>query len=290
MKMKFKIILYSVLGLLLIEYNCYSQKKDFKIFDAIMINDKPDLTKKGMSYINMIYQEEILDINLNIPNKGVVSEPKFKKLYSKINPKYPICLNIESWSLSDEYIDLSIPKYISVLNKFKKKYMHSKIAYAGIVPNGEFDFSKVKDFKKEKADWRSSWNKLGVTLKVVAKKQDFICPVAYATSSDREVWLAHLKEVVKKSKEIAPLKKVYVFLWPQYFNRNEDYNETFLYSDFWQFQLESVYEYSDGVILWMPPYNVRMMGRIDLKWNEGDGWWIKTQEFIKSKRITGNVK
>lgn len=289
MKTNFKIVLCSFLVLLVTGYNSYSQKKDFKVFDGIMIYDKPNLTKSGLSIINMIYQEEILDINLNIPNKGVVSESKFKKLHSKINPKYPICLNIESWSLSDKYIDLSIPKYVNALKKFKKKYSGSKVAYAGIVPNGEFDFSKVNDFKNNNASWRYGWNDLVLKLKKVANNQDFICPVAYATSSDREAWLAHLKEVVKKSKEVEPSKKVYVFLWPQYFNRSADYNETFLPSDFWKFQLESAYELCDGVVLWMPPYNVRKTGRIELNWNDGDGWWIRTQDFIKSKKIKNNL-
>lgn len=35
-------------------------KKDFKIFDGMMIKDKPDLTKYGLSRINIIYEDSLL--------------------------------------------------------------------------------------------------------------------------------------------------------------------------------------------------------------------------------------
>lgn len=267
-----------------------AQKKDFRVFDAIMIPDKPDLTKSGLSFINMIYQETVVNVNLNKPDEMQLSYGKIRAIKKNVQPKYPICLDIESWTINQDFHKISIPKYVNALNVFHKEFPKSEIGYFGIFPHDSYELYKVnsKTMKDNSRDWKGNWLDLNQKLIPIAKKSDFITLVGYTPNDNKEEWLFALTESLKQARKLAPNKKIFVFLWPQYFNRNESYNEDFFHSSFWYYQLQKCYELTDGIILWMPPYNIRNKKRIELSWNEGDGWWIRTKEFIKTYKITSN--
>ncbi|WP_286777297.1 hypothetical protein [Sphingobacterium sp. UBA2074] len=267
-----------------------AQKKDFRVYDAIMVNNKPDLSKFGMSYINMVYQESVVDVNLNMPNDMKLSLTKIEAIRKKIINKYPICLDIESWEINSDFYKISIPKYINTLDVFHKAFPNSQIAFFGVFPHDPYDLYKIisPKMKDKSKDWMAYWLNLNKKLQSIARKSDYITLVAYTPNDNREEWLFVLKQSVAQAKKLAPNKKLYVFLWPQYFNRAESYNEDYFHSDFWFYQLQKCYELADGIILWMPPYNNRKGGRIDLSWNDGDGWWIRTKEFINEHGILSN--
>lgn len=286
---KFNLFLLTALFLCMFS-DLKAQRRDFKIFDAIMIPDKPDLTKAGLSFINMIYQETVVNVNLNKPDEMQLSHEKIRFIKKGIQPEYPICLDIESWTLNQEFYKISVPKYVNALNIFHKEFPKSEIGYFGIFPHDSYDLYKINSttMKDDSRDWKSGWLSMNQKLIPIAKKSDFITVVAYTLNDNKEEWLYALKESVNQARKLAPNKNIYIFLWPQYFNRNENYNEDFFHSSFWYYQLEKCYELADGIILWMPPYNIRNKMRTELSWNEEDGWWIRTKEFIKTNQIQSN--
>ena len=52
-----------LLFFLLIPSNIYSQKKDFKVFNALLFKNTPDLSEYGFSKINMIYEDGVITTN-----------------------------------------------------------------------------------------------------------------------------------------------------------------------------------------------------------------------------------
>ena len=61
--MKINNTLVIVFLVLLLPFNLYPQKKDFKVFNALLFKDTPDLTEYGFSKINMIYEDGVITTN-----------------------------------------------------------------------------------------------------------------------------------------------------------------------------------------------------------------------------------
>ena len=56
-----------------------------------------------------------------------------------------------------------------------------------------------------------------------------------------------------------------------------EYKGNYIDGDYWKLQLETVYKYADGVIIWSPKSH-----NIAKEWDENESWWIETKLFINS--------
>lgn len=65
------------------------------------------------------------------------------------------------------------------------------------------------------------------------------------------------------------------FLWPLYHNSNELNGEALIEQDFFNSQLELVYELADGVIVWNGPYD---------HWTRPMSWFVETKQTIERLR------
>src|SRR5690554_1721731 len=61
--MKINNTLVIVFLVLLLPFNLYPKKKDFKVFNALLFKDTPSLTEYGFSEINLIYEDGVISTN-----------------------------------------------------------------------------------------------------------------------------------------------------------------------------------------------------------------------------------
>lgn len=80
-------------------------KKDFKVFNALLFKNTPDLTDKGFSKINLIYEIALTTTNTKGPKQSnwPIDNDKVKKEGEKsnLNPLIPTCLDVEHWNIWD---------------------------------------------------------------------------------------------------------------------------------------------------------------------------------------------
>ena len=100
MKKKIFIVLFISLfsiGLMFSQEN----KKEFKVFNALLFKNTPDLSKYGFSKINLIYEDGVISTNYRVDIKD--SSRRFVDLAkiisqsnsSKNNNNIPTCLDVE---------------------------------------------------------------------------------------------------------------------------------------------------------------------------------------------------
>jgi len=101
--MKINNTLVIVFLVLLLPFNLYPQKKDFKVFNALLFKDTPSLTEYGFSEINLIYEDGVISTNYK-KKKGDFSWRfvDFNKIAKEANKskkieKVPTVLDVEYW-------------------------------------------------------------------------------------------------------------------------------------------------------------------------------------------------
>jgi hypothetical protein len=101
--MKINNTLVIVFLVLLLPFNLYPQKKDFKVFNALLFKDTPSLTEYGFSEINLIYEDGVISTNYK-KKKGDFSWRfvDFNKIAKEANKSkelmyVPTVLDVEYW-------------------------------------------------------------------------------------------------------------------------------------------------------------------------------------------------
>lgn len=279
----------------------YGQKKSgFKVFDGIMIEDKPhDLHKEGFSKINIIYEDSILVYHPNSKNTNhkIISENKYRKLKNQIDPKYPICIDIEGWTLYPDYLKLNVPKFISLGKRLRNDYSSSEIGFYGVLPFADFHlYSQYAQYKNKDGsswlnphnkNWLREWNFINNNLKSIARNDDIAFPSNYTRFKDMNLWRKITDLQLAKIKELNPNLKIYVFMWPQYYAKGSNVYGDDMEVEFWEYQLNYLYGKCDGIVLWMPPFHWKT--RKKLSWDNKSPWYLATKKFIKEKGISNNI-
>lgn len=282
---------YYIIFLCLIASKFHAQKKDFKVYDAIMFANKPDLYKEGLSKINMIYEDSILSYNAKFPkvaNERLLDYAKLKRTFGRVDVKYPICLDIESWNLNRKSLQKSVPKYVKILQNFNKNFPKSDIGLYGVLPYADLNLYMDKaPFNKNKSqNWNLNWNIINNNLGAISKNSTVAYPSCYTRSKDKNLWLSAFLAQINQIKKINPSIKINAFLWPQYYAPGSDYNDQEIDKDFWNFQLETAYKYCDAIVIWASPFKTKNR-EINI-WNSKSDWWLATKNFIENKNIKSN--
>ena len=285
-KIKFYIFLFCF-----VTFKLVAQKKDFRVYDAMMFVDKPILYDIGLSKINLIYEDSLLSYNPKFPkiaNERILNEKKLKRTFALIEEKYPICLDIESWTLDRGNMKKSIPKYVNVLKRFNTKYAKSNIGLYGVIPYADLNLymNKVTYLKDNSRNWMQDWVFINNNIGTLAKNGSVFFPSCYTRFKDKKLWLSIFLAQIEQIKKIDPNQKIYAFIWPQYYSPGMWYNEQLVEKNFWEFQLETAYRYCDGVVIWSPPF--KSIDRKPNYWIINADWWLVTKEFIIRKNIKSN--
>ena len=256
------------LGLLLIFAAQTGYAREFPVFDALLYQSKPDLTKQGLARLKVVYDGELW-------NKGESHERpnahKINLVVSKLNPSVLTCLDIEEWPTfgTPEEVDSGIARYNAVVALVREEQPSLKFGYYGIVPHN--DYWRATKPREDKG--HREWVRENSRLKEIARGVDVIFPSLYPFYPDPKGWEKYAIENLKEARTYG--KPVYAFIWPEYHDSNRIYKGQQIPPDFWRLQLETCYKYADGIVIW---------GGWQKRWDENAAWWIETKKFLQRKR------
>jgi len=273
-----KVFLISVF--ILFSSQLVAKNNSFEIYDGTQYKNRPNMEQYGIKDITILYGSRFWDKGKS--REDIPSNKRLKKLARKYDGKTEmIVLDIEHWKVQGHplrpwIIDKSIKKYTETIKIFKSHTMQSKVGYFG----GPFPIS---NYRASIADKNSSlyktWIQDNDKLSKLANHVDAVFPSVYTYNENIAEWE---KSFLRKVENIKRFHngKVYVFLWPQYFDNApapEHLRLKFMPANFWKHQLEFANKHVDGVVIW---------GGWDFKkwqpmvWDDNSDWWIETKKVV----------
>lgn len=249
----------------------------FKVFDATLYTNKPDMTKYGILPLPDVARfwkkGESKD---NLPSEYRIKKLARRNLFAS---KYAF-INIEHWPLRGEVQDvyMNISKYKTAIKWVKEAVPNTKIGLYSMFPTRDY-WRAIKDPFSTKY---KAWQRENDLLTVLAHSDvDIIYPSLYTFYPDQLGWVKYAKANISEARRYGTGKPVYVFLWPQYHDSNRLLRLKYLEEDYWRLQLETAYKYADGLVIW---------GGSKEDWNDEYSWWQVTKEFIKEVGIDEESK
>lgn len=284
------LIFFILVSLFIDSFGQIKKRKEFKIYDALLFKNKPNLSVHGLSDIIMIYDDSILDKHSRHPtnlNARVFNKGRLDRFLDKYKPakKVPICFDIESWWLMPPYLQASIKKYVEVLSYFKKRNKNNPVGLYGVLPYADAYINEHLRGNKNK-NWLSEWELINNSLEEIVEHSDISFPSCYTRTKDINIWKKSVDMQIEKIKKYGKKIPIYAFIWPQYYAAGFSYNNDFIDSTMWREQLEYLYKKCDGIVIWGPPFNLAT--RAPINWDDKAGWWLETKIFIEKYNIRSN--
>jgi hypothetical protein len=250
-----------------------SVSRPFIVFDGTLYKDKPSLEAYHVRPITVLYEARLFVANqlpAAMPPETIVRSLAYEL---RSSPE-PVVLDIERWPLKGDglAVQSTVGKFLSVLSWVKGE--------APSVPFGIYGTVPVPDYWRAIRDPASaefqSWQQDNDRLEGVSDRVDALFPSIYTFYTDRQGWVNYAIAQIAEAKRKAKGKPVYAFLWPQYHESNRVLGLRPLDPDYWELQLNTVYQHADGVVIWG--------GWGDSgpeSWNEEAPWWQVTKRFMR---------
>jgi Hyaluronidase len=251
----------------------------FVVFDGTLYKDKPSLDAYRIRPITLLYESRLF-----VPNQLPASMPPetiVRTLASELHGSpEPVVLDIERWLLKGDgpAVQSTVDKFVSVLSWVKDEAPGVPFGVYGTVPIPDY-WRAIRDPASE--EFRS-WQRDNDRLERISDRVDALFPSIYTFYPDRQNWVTYAIAQIAEAKRKAKGKPVYAFLCPQYHESNRLLGLHPLDPDYWELQLNTVYQHADGVVIWGG------WGTNGPEpWNEEAPWWQRTKRFMN--RINTSV-
>lgn len=264
--MKKFIHIFVIILLFINPYRLLSQeKKDFKVFNALLFKNTPDLRDYGFSPFNLIYEDGLITTNSKFKKGDFnwryidLNKVRTESKKSRRNQDIPTCLDVEYWggrlysnSTKKEAEDI----FVNLINLYRVKDRTSLVSV--------FHY--------------------GALSERIYNASNVVYPAFYTHSTDKKEWMNMVQywiDIIKRRNKKIP---VYAFIWPQYNPIPEKHNlgYTFIDKKFWRLQLETLYSLCDGIVIWS--HHIDEDGK-EIVFDENMPWFKETLDFIKEHSI-----
>ncbi|MBS0158344.1 MAG: hypothetical protein JSS26_07120 [Nitrospira sp.] len=255
-------------------------EKTFKVFDATLYANKPDLSVYGLAPITVVYPDSFgrdwyRQNNQELPRKAAV-----QAVASSVQAKgNPVVLDVEHWRVWGEkrIIQENLKKYITLLEWMKDVAPILTFGYYGVPPLRNYGAAQSGLITGEYKGWM--WG--NDQLKPLADAVDALYPSLYTFYEDRAGWRKFATAQIAEARRYTAEKPVYVFLWPQYHEINKALAGTYLPEDYWRLELQTARELADGIVIWGGWGN----NHRPAIWDENAPWWRVTREFLADNAL-----
>ena len=250
-----------------------SVPQSFVVFDATLYKDKPSLESYHVRPITVLYEAQLFVAN-QLPS-AMPPETIVRSLAHDLRgSSEPVVLDIERWPLTGDglAVQSTVEKFVSVLSWVKGEAPGVLFGIYGTVPVQDY-WRAIRD--PASAEFQS-WQQDNDRLEGISDRVDALFPSIYTFYPDKQGWVTYAIAQIAEAKRKAKGKPVYAFLWPQYHESNRVLGLRPLDPDYWELQLNTVYQHADGVVIWG--------GWGDHgpeSWNEEAPWWQVTKRFLR---------
>ena len=260
-------------------------QRPFIVFDATLYKDKPSFSDYPvLRPITVLYEWPLFLTGQS--STGMPSEQKVRSVVKELGAgSEPVVLDIERWPLKGDAqaVKTSVSKLLTVLSWIKDEMPHAKIGTYGTVPLPDYWRAIRGQTNAEFQVWQQDNDRLDELL----PHMDALYPSIYTFYSDRQGWVTYAIAQIGEARRKAKGKPVYAFLWPQYHESNHLIGLKPIEPDYWELQLNTVFQYADGVVIWGG------WGKHEPEsWNENAPWWQVTKRFMNRvdiDRVAPNV-
>ena len=247
--------------------------RPFVVFDATLYKDKPSLAYYHVRSLTILYESRLFVANQ--PHPAVPPEVVVRSLAYELRASPdPVVLDIERWPLKGDGIAVqsTAAKFISVLSWVKAEAPGVSFGVYGTVPVPDY-WRAIRDPASTEFQ---SWQQDNDRLEGISNRVDVLFPSIYTFYPDRQGWVTYAIAQISEARRKANGKPVYAFLWPRYHESNLLLGNRPLDADYWELELNTVYQHADGVVIWG--------GWGDNgpeSWNEEALWWQVTKRFMQ---------
>ena len=248
-------------------------KKKFVVVQSMHYKGGVDVSKFGVEKNPIIYESSLL---LSTTSDEIITGISFEKLVAGLEKgPLPTVIDIERWSIYTENEVERIKNrdnFLDVLKRLRFARPDLAFGYYGVIPERTYWPLIDKNKKSDKEIWENFNARARIDF---SSYVDAIYPSLYTFYEDQKGWRNYAVETLKAAQKFG--KPVYCYLWPQYHSSNKKLNEMYLSVDYWQIQLETCYQYSDGIVIW----NYEP----DKIWDSNADWWQQTLKFLKYNNL-----
>ena len=232
----------------------------FKVFNALLYKNMPDLTEHGIANIKLVYSSAIWPKGAN--TELLPAEAHVRALAQTMPDDQIVVLDIEHWDLTDQHVDWMI----QILEWFREEKPGIKIGYYSVLPERNYVAAVLGASSAKYQAWQER-NRTAPALRL-AQHVDYIFPSLYTFYDDQSGWVTYARANISEARAYG--KPVYAFIWPQYHTgaKPESLRGTTISAAFWQKQMLTAGTNADGVVLW---------GGYQTPWDESAGWWRVTK-------------
>lgn len=239
--------------------------KDFKVFNALLFKETPDLNQYGFSRNNMIYEDGVISTNYHkekgdfswrfVDSNKIAKEARISKELNNV----PTVLDVEYWG--------HMLYNANTKKEAEDVYLQLIKLYRAMDPN-----SLVSVFH------------YGAISTDIYNASNVVYPCYYTHGTIKNEWIAMVKNGISAIKKHNKKLPIYVFIWPQYnpIPSKHDLGYKFVEPDFWRLQLETLYSLCDGVIIWS---HYRDENGKDIYFDKEMPWFKETLKFIEKYNI-----
>lgn len=242
--------------------------RSFVFFDGMLYKNKPSLAAYHIRPITILYESRLFVANQ--PPAAAAPEAIVRSLAYELRASPdPVILDIERWPLKGDgtTVQSTVAKFLSVLSWVKDEAPSVLFGVYGTVPVPDY-WRAIRD--PASLEYRS-WQQDNDRLEGISSRVDALFPSIYTFYPDRQGWVTHAIAQIAEAKRKAKGKPVYAFLMPRYHESNLLLGGSLLAQDYWELELNTVYQYADGVVIW---------GGWGDTWNEEAPWWQVTKRFL----------
>lgn len=273
----------ALIGLTLIASSaaaCPPRQGGFKVFQALLFSDMPDLRRQGIAPAYVIDRGFWKGEN----QSGVADPAKVAALINALpRDGAPIVIDIEWAELRYNHVDTAasakarakVDQLRKIAGQFKAAAGKRAVGYYGIFPLSDY-WRAIDTPAGGFSDWQLNNN----DLSPINTNIDVTFPSLYTYYRDRAGWVKQAHALVCEARRVSG-KPVYVFVRPEFEESTVDAGR-YLPPDYWQLELETLYRIADGVVLW---------GGYDLPadrrrpWDANAPWWKVTQKLMGKWRL-----
>jgi hypothetical protein len=236
-----------------------SRPADFKVFDNLHAEGKPDLTAAGLLGCNIVYDGYVWPGGEKSASFGrMPDETAYKTaVRSHTTRPGPVVLDVETLALSGKP-DV-VAAHFQLFNTLAR-WTHEAVPghVVGYYGHGLFPEEPGKEYAAQ--------------AQHLAGAVDAFFPSMYTFDANRDGWKRKADRLLKQARQLAPGKPVYYYLWPQFHGGTH----AVLPVDQWSFELETARDLgADGVVLWS--------GSAAPPWDPNAAWWKATVVFVKQR-------